>query len=49
MICKTVFMFFTTPRHPPAVIVAAYKINMSSMYGQIKFKKPRGDRRVLGI
>jgi hypothetical protein len=43
MICKTVLMFFTTPRHPPAVIVAAYKINMPSVYRQIKFMKPRED------
>jgi hypothetical protein len=49
MICKTVFLFFTAPRHPPAVIVAAYKIDMPSMYGQPKFMKPRGDGGILGI
>jgi hypothetical protein len=49
VICKTVFMFFTTPRHPPAVIVTAYKIDVPSMYGQAKFMKPRGDGRILGI
>jgi hypothetical protein len=49
MICKTVFLFFTTPRHPPTVIVAAYKIDMPSMYGQAKFMKPRGDGGVLGV
>jgi hypothetical protein len=49
MICKTMLMFFTTPRHPPTVVVAAYKIYMPSMYGQAKFMKPRGDGKVLGI
>ena len=49
MISKTVFLFFTAPRHPPAVIVAVYKIDMPSMYGQPKFMKPRGDGRILRI
>jgi hypothetical protein len=49
MICKAVLMLFTTPRHPPAVVVTAYKIDMPSMYGQAKFMKPRGDGEVLGV
>jgi hypothetical protein len=49
MICKTVLMFFTTPSHPPTVVVAVYKIDMPSMYGQAKFMKPRGDGKILGI